>query len=483
MQSKEEYIKKFFLMSPEYQPDGRQSIIAANEYIRKAFASGGAKFKWTHMTASGEPFPAEITLIRVPKGEGYILVGYINDLRDQEAALHKQNEAREIAERYAKARNEFLASVSHEIRTPLNAILSMARIADSIGDINENQKNIIKQGMLSVKLLTSAIETILDFSKLDSGQLSLETVTFSVRKLIEGIAEMVRKDAAEKGLYLHITIDPEVPELVLGDSIRLQQAIFNIVINAVKFTESGGVTIHVKREEDSGDARVSLVFEVQDTGIGISEDKMDDLFKPLVSGDSSYTRKYSGMGMGLAISSGLAALMDGKITFESSLGKGSTFRFFISLALPQEKAAIKGQTQLTYNTEALKGMRVLVAEDNSINQMVIEEVLSSAGIEVTLAGNGLIALEKLREGSFDLVLMDIQMPEMDGLTASVQIRADPRYAKLPVLAMTANAGEEHLAESKNAGMNDHLTKPVEAETLFNALIKWGRGGQEYNHKI
>ena len=247
----------------------------------------------------------------------------------------------------------------------------------------------------------------------------------------------------------------------------------NIVMNAVKFTETGRVELSVSAGNITQDNGVSVSFEVQDTGVGISDEQKRELFKPLYSGDTSYTRKHSGLGMGLTVSDGLVQLMGGEITCESRLGEGSVFRITVPLALPEKTAKAEPAAE-TAGMEALRGLRVLVAEDNDINQMIMEELLSSAGIEVTLANNGIIALEMLRQKNFDVVLMDIQMPEMDGLTAAAQIRADPRYNALPVLAMTANAMPEHIAESLDAGMNDHLTKPVEPEQLYAALKKWGR---------
>jgi len=472
--TKEEFVKKFLSLEPEFQPDGTRSADVGDEPVRRAFVTGYVQFNWMHQTAKGEPLPVEATLFRVPKGEGYTVVGYMRDLRAEEAALLKQNEAKEMVEKYSRAKNEFLASISHEIRTPMNAIVAMAHVAEEIKDINENHQNLINQGMRSVKLLTSAIETILDFSKLDSGQLSLETGQLSVRDLVQDLDEMARKEAEEKSLYLHTAVDSDVPVVLLGDSTRLQQALFNIVMNAVKFTETGGVDIRVFRDDNViQDGRVALLFEVRDTGVGIREEYMVDLFKPMFSGDATYTRKYGGMGMGLAVSNSLVALMGGRITCESRLGEGSVFRLHISLSLPEEQTTEVKETRKTTDTEALRGLRVLVAEDNKINQMIMKELLSSVGINATIAENGIKALERLHEGSFDVVLMDIQMPEMDGLTATAQIRSDSRYATLPILAMTANAGADHLAESKGAGMNDHLTKPIVVEQLYSALIKWG----------
>jgi len=474
LSSKNEFIKNFQRLSPESQPDGSHSEKAMRKYVMKAFVSGEARFRWMHKMLDDEMIPSEITLIRVPKGEDYIVVGYIRDLREQEAAVVKMNEARELAERYIKAKSEFIASVSHEIRTPMNAIQAMARIAGEIKDMNESQQNLINQGVRSIQILTSVIETILDFSKIDSGQLSLEIGKFSIRDIMDGISGMVRKDAEDKSLSFNTSVDPAVPELLLGDSTRLQQAIFNVVMNAVKFTEAGGVDVRVFHEKTNNDDEVLLAVEVRDTGIGITGEQMADLFKPLYSGDTSYSRKYGGLGMGLPVSNSLIALMDGKITCESHPDQGSVFQIRIPLIVPEEKAEEAETMSKPSNVDVLCGLRVLVAEDNNINQIIIKELLTAIGIKVTIANNGIEALKKLREESFDIVLMDIQMPHMDGLTAAVQIRADHRYDGLPILAMTANAGKEHYEESINVGMNDHLTKPIDMEHLYNALIKWSK---------
>jgi len=475
--SKKDYLDLFHKLSPEYQPDGRYSVETSKRLVREAFVTGGAKFKWTHQTLDGELIPTEITLIRVPKGENYTVVGYIHDLRDQEAAQNKMNEAREIADRYIKAKNDFIASVSHEIRTPMNAIVAMARIAGENKNLDKAQKNIIEQGIRSTKLLMSAVETILDFSKLDSGQFTLEIGELSVRDLVEGIGEIVRGNAEEKSLSLHISIDPDVPESLIGDSTRLQQALLNIVMNAIKFTDKGSVEVHVFSDKPTPDGKALLTFEVRDTGVGINEEKIAELFKPMFVGDTAYTRKYGGIGMGLSISNSLTMLMGGEIKCESRLGEGSVFQMIVPLTMPEEKSFTVKETAETSNWNVLRGLRILVAEDNSINQMVMEELLTSVGIEVTLAENGIQALEILRKETFDVVLMDIQMPEMDGLTATAQIRTNHSYDDLPILAMTANSGVEHMEESMRAGMNDHLTKPVDVKHLYTALIKWNKRDQ------
>ena len=474
LSSIEEFIQNYFTLSPEYQPDGSPSQKTGMEHVMKAFVSGEQKYPWLHMMPDGETFPTEITLIRAPKGEDYILLEYIRDLREQEAAQVKMEEARELAERYIKAKSEFIAAVSHEIRTPLNAIKAMADVTQKITNLDQNLQSIVEQGSHSIQLLTSAIDTILDFSTLDSGQLALEIKEFSVNRLMEGICGMIRSEAALKSLHFNLTVDPATPETLLGDPERLRQIVFNIVMNAVKFTANGGVDVSVFQEEQVFADEIWLTFEVRDTGIGITADQMANMFKPLYSGDSSYSRKQTGLGMGLSISSSLATLMGGKITCESQPGAGSVFRATIPFNLPAEDIVEAETAPVVAEVERLRGLRVLVAEDNSINQMIMEELLSIVGIEVTLADNGLEVLEKLAPGRFDLILMDIQMPEMDGLTATAQIRADGRYAALPILAMTANAGQEHYDESIKAGMNDHLTKPVDMDHLYQSLLKWSK---------
>ena len=470
--SKIDFIKRFHRLSPEFQPDGFHSKKTFTEYVKKAFVTGEAKFEWTFVTYDRKPLPTEVTLIRIPRGENYSVVGYIRDLREQEAVKAKMEEAQELAERHIKAKNEFLASVSHEIRTPMNAIQAMANTAAEIIGSNDSQRSIIQHGLQSVQLLTSAIETILDFSKLDSGQLSLEYKEFNLASLMDGIVGMVRAEADSKSLSLGMTIDSNLPAVLLGDPARLSQAIFNIVINAVKFTEEGGIDIRVYRDGDDMDDKASVAFEVRDSGIGIDDDQIESLFKPLQTGDSSYTRKYGGLGMGLAISSGLVALMGGSIDCMRPPEGGSTFNIRLPLAMPKKKAIETEIASTVYDPDILRGLRVLVAEDNNINQMIVEELLTSIGVKVTLADNGLQALERLRENEFDIILMDVQMPEMDGLTTTIQIRSDQRYDNLPIIAMTANVGAEHVEESRNAGMNDHLSKPVDMDLLYNALIKW-----------
>jgi signal transduction histidine kinase/ActR/RegA family two-component response regulator len=473
LSSKREFLERFYSLSPEFQPDGRLSERTARENVLRAFIAGHACFEWTYRTVSGELIPSEVTLVRVPRGDGYNMAGYIRDLREQKAMLADLSEARDAAERNARVKSEFLANISHEIRTPLNAILGMTRVMAEV-EMDEKRRKFLENGAHSAQLLASVIDSLLDFSRIDAGRVTLENREFSPRGLVDSVCDMLQEEARGKAITLRSDIDPEVPAVLTGDPVRLEQVLFNLASNSVKFTESGEVCLHVACDIlQPGKARVA--FAVRDTGIGIAEEKIDKLFTPLTQGDSSYGRKHSGIGMGLAVSRGLAALMGGEITCVSRLGEGSTFTFSVTLGL-SERAVREEAGPAEEKYANLRGMRVLLAEDNLINQMIAVEILSEAGVETTTANTGLAALNALEDGVFDVILMDIQMPEMDGLPAAARIRADGRA--LPILAMTAHASPEDREECLKAGMNDHLTKPIEPDQLYEALTRWGKSGSE-----
>ena len=491
--NKAEYLEKFHQLSPESQPDGRLSAEAATEKVREAFASGYARFEWLHQKLNGEPIPAEITLVRVKRAKGFIVVGYTRDLREHKAMLaaiqKNQDElrlARDMAEKNARVKSEFLANMSHEIRTPMNAILGMTHLLGRTG-VTAKQREYLDQAEESANQLLGLINDILDFTKLDSDKVGLEVSEFSLRKLMRQVHDHTRAEMHAKSLRLYTNIDDRIPDALIGDASRIGKILHNLADNAVKFTPPGGKLYIRVRQQMLMPGQTRLRFDVEDTGIGMSEEQVERLFLPFYQGDTSSTRRYGGTGLGLAVARKLVEMMEGEITCTSRVGAGALFSFTITLPIAGEVAAAfrdmaeesSGDRKLTAKTrqavdeeDALFGMRVLLAEDNEINQMIAEELLSARGVSVSIVSTGREALEALGEGDYDLVLMDIQMPEMDGLTAAAHIRANPEYADLPVIAMTAHAMSGDKEISLRSGMNDHITKPIDPEILYATLRRW-----------
>ncbi|MDR3255674.1 MAG: response regulator [Synergistaceae bacterium] len=486
LSSKREYLDRHDELSPECQPNGRLSSEVRIEKIQEVMKSGWARFEWMHRMPDGEPLPAEITLVRVKRGEGYIMVSYTRDLREHKAMLAEMlkkeaelRQARDAAEKNARAKSEFLANMSHEIRTPMNAIVGMTHLLAGT-ELSEKQRAYVENAAHSSGLLLRIINDILDFSKIDAGRMEIERTEFSIRKLTNRVLDTLGEGARAKSLKLSSEIASDVPDVVNGDPLRLEQILLNLSGNAVKFTHDGGVDVAVSLKERRDD-EADILFEISDTGIGMTEEQATGLFSPFTQADTSTTRKYGGTGLGLAISRSLARLMNGDIWCESLPGRGSKFSFYVTLSLPEESAAEpRGDEAQDGNSlrcdceiEVLKGLRVLLTEDNEINQMIATELLSIAGVETTVAGNGEEALAALEKAEFDVILMDIQMPVMDGLTATARIRANPAYSGLPVIAMTAHAMSGDREISIKGGMNDHITKPIDPNVLYAALRRWG----------
>ena len=492
LSSKQEFLDRFYELSPKYQPNGGLSSELVLERIQEAFDTGGARFEWVHQTSSGEPIPAEVTLVRVKRGNGYIVAGYVRDLRELKAMLAEMRKtedelrlARDLAEKNAKAKSEFLANMSHEIRTPMNAILGMSHLLAGT-EMTDKQREYVDKAGHSANLLLRIINDILDFSKIDAGRMEMEAIAFSLRQLIRNVHDVVMEQAASRSLILRFTVSPDAPDSLIGDPLRLEQILLNLLSNALKFTHTGEVSLKISPEihaEAPGQARI--LFEVRDTGIGMTPEQLSGLFMPFTQADTSTTRKYGGTGLGLAICRSLVELMHGKIWCDSRPGKGSTFSFAIPFPLPADDTppASDGHhasSEKTPDEQAeddfadLRDMRVLLAEDNEINQMIASELLTNKGVAVDVAGTGLEALAALESKQYDVVLMDIQMPQMDGLTATARIRTNPALKGLPVIAMTAHAMAGDREVSLHSGMDDHLTKPIDPPVLYLALRKWGR---------
>ena len=406
-------------------------------------------------------------------------------VREQELDAHRQHlesvvdertaalkEALLNAEAASVAKSAFLSNMSHEIRTPLNAITGMAYLIQKSG-LSPVQSERMRKLLDAGQHLLSVINDVLDFSKIEAGELHLDEYDFRLTHVFANVQDMIAPRATEKGLEVRIDIDPALPVQLRGDRLRIGQILLNFASNAVKFTEKGRIDLRARQVEVRPDGTL-IRFEVCDTGIGITPEQQSRLFQAFSQADVSTTRKYGGTGLGLVISQRLAGLMHGRIGVDSEAGKGSTFWFEVCLAsatgdaCPAEGQPVLGAAVI----RGLGGQHVLLVEDNLINQEVALDLLADAGIRADLAENGQVAVAMAGKTPYAAILMDVQMPVMDGLAASREIRKLPEYSNTPIIAMTANAFNEDREACLAAGMNDHIGKPIHPDTLLATLKKW-----------
>ncbi len=447
------------------QPNGMSAHDYARQAIMQARKTGHAVMEWLGRRQDGSVFSAEIALHAMELEGKPVIQAIMRDVSERRAAEAAKEAVREAALQMAHAKAQFVANVSHEIRTPMHGILGMSGLLLKT-QLDGRQREYVSTLKSSTESLLTIINDILDFSKIEAGKLSIEQVAFSPVTLVQDVTALFQARALEKNLQLTLSLPEDVPAALQGDPTRIRQILLNLVDNAIKFTHQGEVELQV-RCMTSTDG-IDCQFSVHDSGIGMNQETQARLFQAFSQADASTTRRYGGTGLGLAVSSQLAGLMGGQLTVESEPGKGSCFTLHLDLpATTLPLAELPPQSVIQ-----LQG-RVLMVEDHPVNQKVLSHQLREMGLQFTVAASGTQALDLLSSDVFDLVLMDWQMPEMDGLEATQRIRrleTDARH--IPIIALTANANAGFREACLAAGANDYLSKPYTEAALSTLLMQW-----------
>ena len=451
-----------------------QAMDDTEQAVRLIRKKGWCKIETQNRAKSGALVPVEVTLYYIPADDGLParIISFVRDISVRKQAEAALIAAKEAAEAANVAKSAFLANMSHEIRTPLAAITGMAHIIRRAGLPPEQLLRVEKIDAAGHHLL-SIVNAVLELSKIEAGKLNIAADPLRPDEIAANVVAMLQERAHAKHIHLFADVQ-EMPPNLLGDATRLQQALLNYAANAVKFTEQGVVIVRVSADEETGD-HVVVRFEVEDTGIGIEPEAFGRLFTAFEQADNSTTRKYGGTGLGLAITRKLAEMMGGAAGVSSTPGLGSIFWFTARLRKSGQKAELapgkSGESAEAVLSRKFAGRRILLVEDEPMNREVASAMLGSLGLSVDVAVDGCEAVDKVAAGHFDLILMDLQMPNMDGIEATRQIRAMPGLGGVPIVAMTANVFAEDRANCLAAGMNDFLAKPSPPGQLFSTVLK------------
>lgn len=460
--------------SPETQPCGTDSRALANERIATAMEKGSCHFEWIHQTADGIEFPADVLLSAMDLDDRRVLQAVVRDIREHKRAEENLRQAKMDAEAATKSKGQFLASMSHEIRTPMNSIIGFSDILadEELTDQQNDHVNMIRN---SGKHLLQLINDILDFSKIEAGKLDIEMAECSLEQIFSTIESMMQPLIKDKNLEFKIQEDGSLPAHIYTDGARLQQCLINLVNNAIKFTETGYVHLNVSLELKTGEPYIR--FDVEDTGIGISYEKQDKVFESFSQAESNTSQKYGGTGLGLAITKQLTELLGGEIALTSEEGKGSVFSLMIPAGLDVTEQPFLDRSNIDKHINIGREAshyefvgHVLVAEDVETNQVLIKSLLQRMGLEVTIVADGNEAVQKAVSSEYDLIFMDIQMPNMNGYEATKELRK--KGIVIPIIALTANAmiGDDN--KCIEAGCDDYLPKPLDRRQLLEKIKKY-----------